>query len=42
MSEGITEENLSAIGATGVDRISLGTLTKDIRAIDLPMRVELS
>lgn len=41
-SGGITEENLSAIGTTGVDRISLGTLTKDIRAIDLSMRVELS
>ena len=41
-SGGITEENLSTIGTTGVDRISLGTLTKDIRAIDLSMRVELS
>ncbi|MFZ8883809.1 MAG: carboxylating nicotinate-nucleotide diphosphorylase [Litorivicinaceae bacterium] len=41
-SEGITEENLREIGLSGVDRISLGTLTKDIRAIDLSMRVELS
>ena len=41
-SGGITEQNLAEIGATGVDRISLGTLTKDIRAIDLSMRVELS
>jgi nicotinate-nucleotide pyrophosphorylase (carboxylating) len=41
-SGGITEHNLKEIGATGVDRISLGTLTKDIRAIDLSMRVELS
>jgi nicotinate-nucleotide pyrophosphorylase (carboxylating) len=41
-SGGITENNLAAIGATGVDRISLGTLTKDISAIDLSMRVELS
>ena len=41
-SGGITERNLAEIGATGVDRISLGTLTKDIRAIDLSMRVELS
>lgn len=41
-SGGITAENLSAVGATGVDRISLGTLTKDISAVDLSMRVELS
>ncbi|HAY55747.1 MAG TPA: nicotinate-nucleotide diphosphorylase, partial [Gammaproteobacteria bacterium] len=34
--------NLREIGLSGVDRISLGTLTKDIRAIDLSMRVELS
>ena len=39
---GITEGNLSAFGATGADRISLGTLTKDIRLIDLLMKVELS
>jgi len=41
-SGGITERNLAEIGATGVDRISLETLTKDICAIDLSMRVELS
>ena len=41
-SGGITEANLRVIGLTGVDRISLGTLTKDISAIDLSMRVELS
>ena len=41
-SGGITEENLGAIGTTGVDQISIGTLTKDSRAIDLSMRVELS
>ena len=41
-SDGISEENLSVIGTTGVDRISLGTLTKYIREIDLSMRVELS
>ena len=41
-SGGITEENLNAISTTGVDRISLGTLTKDVLAIDLSMRVELS
>ena len=41
-SGGTTEENLGAIGTTGVDRFSLGTPTRDIRALDLSMRVELS
>ena len=31
---------LRAIAATGVDRISIGSLTKDVRAIDYSMRVE--
>lgn len=37
-SGGITINNLRAIAETGVDRISIGALTKDIRAIDLSMR----
>lgn len=37
-SGGITLENVRAIAETGVDRISIGSLTKDIRAIDLSMR----
>jgi len=37
-SGGITIDNLRAIAETGVDRISIGALTKDIRAIDLSMR----
>jgi nicotinate-nucleotide pyrophosphorylase (carboxylating) len=37
-SGGITLENVRAIAETGVDRISIGALTKDIRAIDLSMR----
>ncbi len=37
-SGGITLERIAAIAATGVDYISAGTLTKDIRAIDLSMR----
>jgi nicotinate-nucleotide pyrophosphorylase (carboxylating) len=28
------------IARTGVDRISIGKLTKDVRAIDLSMRVD--
>jgi len=37
-SGGITFETLRSIAETGVDRISIGALTKDIRAIDLSMR----
>jgi nicotinate-nucleotide pyrophosphorylase (carboxylating) len=33
-------ENVRAIAETGVDRISIGALTKDIKAIDLSMRLE--
>ena len=40
-SGGITEETLRTIAETGVDYISLGTLTKDIKAIDLSMRLSL-
>lgn len=39
-SGGITLENLRAVALTGVDRISIGHLTKDIQAIDLSMRFE--
>jgi len=37
-SGGITLENLRAIAETGVDRISIGALTKDIQAVDLSLR----
>jgi nicotinate-nucleotide pyrophosphorylase (carboxylating) len=39
-SGGITLENVLQIAQTGVDRISIGSLTKDIQAIDLSMRFE--
>jgi len=39
-SGGITLENVRAIAETGVDRISIGALTKDVRAIDLSMRFD--
>ncbi len=39
-SGGVTLDNVRAIAATGVDRISIGSLTKDIQAIDLSMRFE--
>jgi nicotinate-nucleotide pyrophosphorylase (carboxylating) len=37
-SGGITLDNVRAIAQTGVDRISIGAITKDIRALDLSMR----
>ncbi len=39
-SGGITLDNVRAIAETGVDRISIGALTKDIRAVDLSMRFD--
>lgn len=38
-SGGISDANLRSIAETGVDYISLGTFTKDIKAIDLSMRI---
>jgi nicotinate-nucleotide pyrophosphorylase (carboxylating) len=37
-SGGITLENVRSVAETGVDRISVGSLTKDIKAVDLSMR----
>ncbi len=39
VSGGVTLERLRDIAAAGVDRISIGALTKDVRAIDYSMRV---
>jgi nicotinate-nucleotide pyrophosphorylase (carboxylating) len=41
-SGGITLESLRAIAETGVDFISVGSLTKHVRAIDLSMRFEFA
>jgi len=41
-SGGITLDNVRDIASTGVDFISVGSLTKHIQAIDLSMRVENS
>ncbi|WP_166264876.1 carboxylating nicotinate-nucleotide diphosphorylase [Marinobacter caseinilyticus] len=38
-SGGINEKTLVAVAETGVDYISIGTLTKDLTAIDLSMRL---
>jgi nicotinate-nucleotide pyrophosphorylase (carboxylating) len=37
-SGGVSLEGLRAIAETGVDRISIGALTKDVKALDLSMR----
>ena len=40
ISGGVTLDSLRALADTGVDRISIGTLTKDVQAIDFSMRFE--
>jgi nicotinate-nucleotide pyrophosphorylase (carboxylating) len=40
ISGGVTLEGLRALAETGVDRISIGTLTKDVQSIDYSMRFE--
>jgi nicotinate-nucleotide pyrophosphorylase (carboxylating) len=40
VSGGVNMDTVRAIAATGVDRISIGALTKDVRAIDFSMRLE--
>lgn len=38
-SGGITLENVAGIAATGVDRISIGSLTKHVQAVDYSLRI---
>ena len=40
ISGGVTLEGLRTLAETGVDRISIGTLTKDVQATDFSMRFE--
>ena len=40
-SGNITLDTVRAVAETGVDRISIGSLTKHIRAVDLSMRIEI-
>jgi len=40
ISGGVTLEAVRALAETGVDRISVGALTKDVKAIDFSMRFE--
>ena len=39
-SGGITLDNVRLVAEAGVDRISIGALTKDVQAVDLSMRIE--
>ena len=40
ISGGVTLDGLRTLAETGVDRISIGTLTKDVKAIDFSMRLQ--
>ena len=40
-SGGVTLQTVRAIAETGVERISVGSLTKDVRAVDLSMRFKI-
>jgi len=40
VSGGVDLQSVRSIAATGVDRISIGKLTKDVQAIDLSLRVD--
>jgi len=40
ISGGVTLETLRPLAETGVDRISVGTLTKDVKATDFSMRLK--
>jgi nicotinate-nucleotide pyrophosphorylase (carboxylating) len=42
ISGGVTLDGLRALAETGVDRISVGALTKDVKAIDFSMRFQES
>jgi len=40
-SGGINEATLRVVAETGVDYVSIGTLTKDVKAVDLSMRLSI-
>jgi nicotinate-nucleotide pyrophosphorylase (carboxylating) len=40
ISGGVTIERLRELAETGVDRISIGALTKDVKATDFSMRLQ--
>jgi len=40
ISGGVTLQSVRALAETGVDRISIGALTKDVKAADFSMRLK--
>jgi nicotinate-nucleotide pyrophosphorylase (carboxylating) len=40
ISGGVTLDSVGALAETGVDRISVGALTKNVKAIDFSMRLK--
>jgi len=40
ISGGVSLETLPSLAATGVDYISVGAITKHVRAVDLSMRLD--
>jgi nicotinate-nucleotide pyrophosphorylase (carboxylating) len=40
VSGGVSEATLLSIARTGVDRISVGALTKNVRAVDFSLRFD--
>ena len=40
ISGGVTLESVRTLAETGVDRISIGSLTKDVKAVDFSMRLQ--
>jgi nicotinate-nucleotide pyrophosphorylase (carboxylating) len=40
ISGGVNLQTVRALAETGVDRISIGTLTKDVKATDFSMRLQ--
>jgi nicotinate-nucleotide pyrophosphorylase (carboxylating) len=40
ISGGVSLSTVAALAQTGVDRISVGALTKDVKAVDLSMRID--
>jgi nicotinate-nucleotide pyrophosphorylase (carboxylating) len=40
ISGGVSLETVRALAETGVDRISIGALTKDVKAIDFSLRFD--
>ena len=41
-SGGITEATLRSVAETGVDYISIGSMTKHVQAVDLSLRLQMS